>query len=480
MANNQVNVSATGVLKIIVDLVSQDEANNTSRIRVRGQMINSSSSSSSHLTEDVGRDIEGTVYFDGSHFAFGIVPGGTLTFIDETFTIPHKADGTLTVNFSVGYGVTKTTVFGDNKRVAVSTSVTRIPKRPSPPHTINFSNVTGTGMTLTWLPSDDNGGAPITGYVVRKSLDSSFNNYTDDARANNTSRTVTGLSEGTTYWFRVFAYNGVADGGGYSAYSENHGTTLSSPGGGSTGGTGGTGGSAGGPGKPVITNATSDSLTLTWTAPSSDGGAAIDYYVLSQWSNTSGTGSSTTSNVFGTTTDLTSLTPGQGYRWTVAAHNSVGVGPASTPVTITLSSSPSAPSAPTFSNLLPTSLTVKWTKPTDTGGLTLTGYKVRMYEGPDTTGSSTDIDISGSATSANIAGLQPGTQYTFQVFAVNTASDNGGLSDPSPSSTVQTLAGAWIRVAGVWKLAVPYVRTNGVWKLSVPYVREGGVWKLTS
>lgn len=473
MANNQVNVSGTGVLKIIVDLVSQDQANNTSKIRVRGQMINNSSVAAVHSAADIGRSIGGTVDLDASHFSFNIGAGVTLTYLDSTFTVQHAANGTLSVNFSVSYGKTSTTVFGDNKTVNVTAAITRIPKRPSSPHTPNYSNVTGDSFTITWGASDDNGGAPITSYKVRTSLSQSFPAGYTDNDANNTSRTFTGLAPGTVYWHRIFAFNGVADGGGYSDYSQNHTGTLGTPG-------APAGGSVDGPGTPVISNQTSDSLTLTWTAPTSDGGATIDYYVLTQWNNVGGTGTPTILQVYDTTTDLTGLTPGQGYRWSVAGHNSAGTGPSSTPITVTLTSSPTAPSAPTFSNVLPTSLTIKWTAPSSTGGVALTGYKVRMFEGSDTSGSSTDVDLTGTATTTSITGLNPGQLYTFQIFAVNSSTDNDGLSDPSPTSTIQMLAGAWIRVAGDWKLAVPYVRTDGVWKLAVPYVRESGTWHLTS
>lgn len=473
MANNQVNVSATGVLKIIVNLISQNQTANTSQIQVIGQMINIGTVASYHLTADIGRNVGGAVYYDPSHFAFNIGPNSTYDFMNATFDVPHNADGTLNVTFSVSYGVTGTTTFGNNKTVSVSTSVTRIPKRPSAPHTPNYSSVASTSLVISWTKSDDDGGAPIQYYLVRQSTDSSFSSYTDN-KANNTSRTISGLSPGATYWHRVFAYNGVADGGGYSAYSSNHAVMPSAPGGGGTtgGGTGGTG-NISGMQTPTLSNVTSETLTVSWSAPTSDGGQPIDYYILSQWNNVNGSGSPTTYTVYGTSQDVTDLTPGSGYEFSVQAHNSVGLSAASPAVTVTLTSAATAPSQPIFSNKLPTTVTVSWSKPTNTGGTPITGYTLRQYDGADTTGSYTDTTVTG--TSSNIAGLIPGQSYTFVVYAQNV----NGLSDPSPVSTIKMLAGAVVRVGGVWVTVVPYVRSGGVWKLAIPYIRSNGIWKLT-
>lgn len=458
MASNQKDVSATGVLKIIVNLISQDQAANTSRIQVIGQMINTGTVASYHSTSDIGRSINGTVYYNASHFSFNIGAGATFTFINETFTVAHRADGTLSVSFTVSYGATGTSTFGDNKSVGVSATITRIPKRPSPPHTPNYSNVTSSSLTVTWGASDDNGGKSIQYYLIRQSLNSNFSSYTDK-QVNGTAVNLTGLTPGQTYWHRIFAYNGAADGGGYSAYSQNHAVMPSVPGSSAA---------------PILSSVTSNSLTVSWKA-STD--TTVDYYVLSYWPNVSGSGTPTTVQVYGISTDITGLTPGNGYRFSVQAHNSVGLSIPSSPITITLTSKPTAPSKPLFTNKLPISVTVSWSAPANNGGTAITSYNLRMYQGVDTSGSYTDTSV--KSTSAKVTGLTPGSSYTFEITAQNGSDDNGGLSDPSPTATYQALAGVKIRANGIWVTAVPYIRHNNKWVLAIPYVRSSGVWTLT-
>jgi hypothetical protein len=363
MANATLAVTPSGTLKIIADQLQQDSEAGTSDIHVQGQMFVTGNGPAVSPNSDIGRSVEGTVGLNLSHFGFNIAPGGMLEFINETFTVQHGADGTLTVNFSVGYGITNTSTFLSNKRVGVS------------------------GVVINPL---------IPG-------------------------TPTGLK---------------------------------------------------------LSNITSDSLTLTWNAS-----ASAQSYFVDQWPNTAGTGTAVRTQVFGLTTDISGLTPGSGYRYQVTATNSQGDGPASTAVTTTLTAAATAPSAPTFTSVSARSLTVKWVKPASNGGSTITGYRVSRYDGPDTSGSSTDTDTTGSGTSLAVTGLSPGAIYTFVIIAKNSSTDNGGLSAPSAPSTVTLLAGAWMRVDGVWQIAIPYVRHAGTWQLATPYVRVTKnsipAWKLT-
>lgn len=72
-----------------------------------------------------------------------------------------------------------------------------------------------------------------------------------------------------------------------------------------------------------------------------------------------------------------------------------------------------------------------------------------------------------------VSGLAPGTTYYFWSRGRNAV----GWGPWSARSSATTRAGAYVRVAGVWKPAVPYVRVAGVWKYANPWVNLAGVWK---
>jgi titin len=85
---------------------------------------------------------------------------------------------------------------------------------------------------------------------------------------------------------------------------------------------------AGPPAAPAITNAVpgNGQVTLTWTAPSSNGAPITSYLVTAN----SSAGVSTANSTL-TTFTFGGLENGRGYTFTVAAINSVGTGPASPP-----------------------------------------------------------------------------------------------------------------------------------------------------
>ena len=79
-----------------------------------------------------------------------------------------------------------------------------------------------------------------------------------------------------------------------------------------------------------------DQANLSWSAPSSNGGATITSYTVAITDNTTST-TATPVTVSGsppaTNADLTGLTAGDSYSFTVSATNSAGTGAASTPLT---------------------------------------------------------------------------------------------------------------------------------------------------
>jgi hypothetical protein len=188
------------------------------------------------------------------------------------------------------------------------------------------------------------------------------------------------------------------------------------------------------PGAPTIGPATAGdaSATLDWTAPASDGGSPITAYIVYN-------GTGTTSPVwFGgqtpTNADITGLTNGTPYQFTVRAQNSVGLSNASAlSNTVTPQApAPTAPGAPTIGNATAgnASATVRWTAPASNGGSAITKYQIVSI--PETT----TQEPPAGATSFDFTGLQNNTAYTFKVRAVN-AIDNGPYSGESNSVTPQ-------------------------------------------
>ena len=139
---------------------------------------------------------------------------------------------------------------------------------------------------------------------------------------------------------------------------------------------------------------------------------------------------------------------------------------------------PSAPGKPTFSEELPTSVRVSWTGATDNGGSDIDGYLLRYWPNADGTGAYVDHSTENNLTRL-VTGLTPGQFYRFAVYAHNGSGENSGYSNSSESSVIQMLAGARIRVDGVWKMAMPYIKVGGVWKMALPYVKDSGTWKIT-
>jgi hypothetical protein len=81
-----------------------------------------------------------------------------------------------------------------------------------------------------------------------------------------------------------------------------------------------------------------------------------------------------------------------------------------------------------------------------------------------------------------VTGLTPGTVYNFAVRSQNAY----GWSAWSKVTSVRTVAGAYVNVNGVWKLAVPYVNvggvggTGGVWHQAEAWTKSIGVWGRTT
>ena len=178
------------------------------------------------------------------------------------------------------------------------------------------TGVSGTGISstvsLSWTAPASNGGSAITDYTVQYSANSG-STWTTFARAASasTSATVTGLTRGTAYIFRVAAVNALGN-GAFSAAS----SAITPP------------VNATAPGQPTNVAGTADDgqAFLAWTAPN-DGDSAITDYTV-QYSSNGGTSWTTFSDgvSIATSATVTGLTNGTAYVFRVAATNAIGTG----------------------------------------------------------------------------------------------------------------------------------------------------------
>ena len=163
------------------------------------------------------------------------------------------------------------------------------------------------GINAAWTAPNANGAA-ITAYQLQYKLSSAAGWTTASSTITGTNYTVTGLTIGSTYDFRVRARNI----GGWSGYSDSSSlATASTP---------------GAPTWGAFTTATR-SLTLRWIAPSSNGGSAVTGYEIEYRRGTSGSwtdGPDPGANA--TSRTISGLTPNTTYQFRIRAINAVGNG----------------------------------------------------------------------------------------------------------------------------------------------------------
>ena len=199
-------------------------------------------------------------------------------------------------------------------------------------------------VTLSWTAAASDG-APITGYMIEYSVSADFSSPTTvSTAAAATSYTVSGLTNGTLYYFRIAAVNAAGTAAYYpgaadDAVSATPATVPSPP-------------------SALTAMAADAEVTLSWTAAASDGGAPITGYMV-EYDTDMNFPSPTpaTTAAAATSHTVSGLTNGTLYYFRVAAVNAVGTGAyypgasgtAATPAPAT----PAAP--PVVSSFTPTS-----------------------------------------------------------------------------------------------------------------------------
>lgn len=189
------------------------------------------------------------------------------------------------------------------------------------------------------------------------------------------------------------------------------------------------------PGAPQRPTAIAGNATATvgWGAAAPDGSAITSYVVT--WTGSAGDTGSTTVPGTALSANVTGLSNGTTYTFTIAAVNGVGKGPAATTPPVTPSSEvPDAPGAVTATTPQGDgSVTLTWT-PAD-HGYHVASYTVWQYQ---SSGSPVALQtgITGTTvTLGNTQGIAVGTPIQFQVSAVGPSGATGTLSAPTAAVT---------------------------------------------
>ncbi|KRY50894.1 Twitchin [Trichinella britovi] len=390
--------------------------------------------------------------------SYSAVPNGTVTWTKGSEILLSNDHLNVEQNENIAVVSTKSCVRSDSGIYTVvvqnslgSDSATirvTVFDRPSPPlGPIIHSDITPESCVLSWLSPKDDGGSPVTNYVIEKCTTDQPDNW---ERVSSFVRglryEVIGLVPKASYKFRIRAQNeyGTSD----PLESDlpivtKYQFDVPSP-----------------PGTPEAVDMDTTWVTLTWDRPNSDGGSKILGYLVEfrepdsyKW---------TSANAFLAKEPrlvIESLRDQSEYQFRVLAKNAAGFSKPSEPSSfIKLKpkfSPPGAPSLPYTDRIGRNYVTLMWEPPLLDGGSKITGYIVERRE----VGSYSWIrcnDYNIRDPEFTVPDLVEFKDYEFRVSAVNSA----GRGAPSPVATVKVQESGGFKPEFVRKLFNTVVPLN--------------------
>ena len=334
---------------------------------------------------------------------------------------------------------------------------------PAAPQSLTVTSLSSS-IQLTWTHVSSDNGSVVTGYQVTQSNDGiTWTVVANVSGINTLSTTIRGLTNGQMYSFRVAAVNAAGPGAPTNVVAAAPAAVPSAP------------------GRPTI-NVTSSSLSLSWTAPASDGGSPVSAYQV--WLSANGATATLGASSSVTNVTITGLPGNVTYTAYVVAINAAGSS-AHSPTATALTATTSVPSAPLalVSTTSAGTVQLSWTAPSSTGGTTVTGYKI--YSSNDG-GLTWTLVTTVSGLNTTVSSLVLGTTYSFEVFAVNAVGTGSGSNVVAATLNALPVAPTGlVATPGAQSLAVSWNAASDpvggvVTGYKVEYSSDGSSWTVAA
>jgi large repetitive protein len=298
-----------------------------------------------------------------------------------------------------------------NESVYTMGNSTTLDVPPNAPSGFGLTIISGTEISMSWIDNSDN----ESGFKIERSVNTNDNFTEIESVAENViSYNDTGLTKGTTYFYRVFAFNGQGD-SGYSSIE-----SVNTP---------------DNPAAPTVLAATAVStgqIDLTWTDNSSDEtGFKIERRegMMGAYEEigTAGADSVSFSN--------TGLDPSTEYYYQIKAYNLAGDSGYSNEADAITFGPPTDAPVLSLGTVETDSFTINWTDSNDNE----TGFEIERKEGA---GSYGQIDTAASSVSTyEDTTVAPNILYTYRILATNTYGDSSYSNEVS--ATTPWPVGVW-------------------------------------
>ena len=276
-------------------------------------------------------------------------------------------------------------------------------------------------IDLSWNAPRYTGGVSIIGYRIETSDDGGVTWTILRRNTNSTTTTFSdvNLQPATTRHYRVAARNLAGDGAWSNTARATTDATV--------------------PGVPRRLSAEAvgtSQITLSWQAPSDNGGARITGYRIEVSADGGGSWEDLVANTRTTATVYahTGLEPASTRHYRVSAVNRVGVGNASRVAGSTTDATvPDAPTGLAANDVSPTQIDLFWLAPAYNGGARITGYRIEVSEDA---AAWTDLvtNTESTVTTFSHTGLLPGSTRHYRVSAINRAGTGAASASASAAT----------------------------------------------